>query len=126
MLDNLDEQYTIEYINDIEAANQRLWHNSYDILLLEEKFSDEYTIQLSKMSYAMSRPSIILCDNKLKLFMYKLWKKLSNFTNTFITSKKLIFFMSQKDTRITEFISNLAHHHQFFDTITKEIYTNNM
>jgi hypothetical protein len=125
-LDKLDEQYTIEYIDDINAANKRLWHNSYDILLLEEKFSNEYTIKLSKMSYAMSRPSIILCENTLKLFMYKVWKRLSKFTNTFITSKKLIFFMGNKDKRIINFISDLANHHQFFDVITKEIYSNTL
>lgn len=92
VLSGLDEKYTIEYIGNIHEANQRLWHNSYDILLLEEEFSKEYTIQLSKMSYAMSRPSIILCKQP-KLFFYNIWKKISNFTNTFITSKQLIYFM---------------------------------
>ena len=62
ILAELTEKYTTEYINDIDAANKRLWHNSYDILLLEEKFSRENTINLTKMSYAMSRPSIILCN----------------------------------------------------------------
>jgi hypothetical protein len=31
----LTETYNIEYISDIKQANARLWHNSYDILLLE-------------------------------------------------------------------------------------------
>ena len=73
------------------------------------------------MSYAMSRPSIILCKNPIKLFCYNLWKLLSKFTNQFIISKKLIFFRSDKDKELISFISQLANHHQFFDLITNEI-----
>ena len=46
VLCSLDEVYTVEFISDIYAANARLWHNSYDILLLEEDFSKKYTIFL--------------------------------------------------------------------------------
>lgn len=120
----LTEQYTVEYINDITIANKRLWHNSYDILLLEEQFSKDHTLKLSKMSYAMSRPSIILCNNAVKLYMYKLWKHLSNWTNRFITSKKLIFFIRNNDSNILSVISDLANHHQYFNIITKEICSN--
>lgn len=93
---HLNEHYTIEYISDINTAKQRLWHNSYDILLLEEDFSKTNTIELTKMSYAMSRPSIIICKNKFKLFFYFIWKHFGDFTSRFITSKKLIFFMRRK------------------------------
>lgn len=117
----LPDDYTVEYISDINAANARLWHNSYDILLLEEQFSKEHTIKLSQMSYAMSRPSIILCKNQFKLFSYNIWKALSKFTNSFITSKKLIFFRNERDKRLINFINELANHHQFFDIITQEI-----
>lgn len=121
---NLSMQYSIEFIDDIDHATQRLWHNSYDILLMEEKFSREYTINLSKMSYAMSRPSIILCDNALTLYTYKLWKCISKFTNKFITSKKLIFFLYKNDKKIIPFITDLSNHHQYFDIISSEIYKN--
>ena len=92
-LTDLDSNYTIEYISNIELANARLWHNSYDILVLEESFSKKHTIELSKMSYAMSRPTIIICNNSLKLFLYFIWKHFSDFTSRFITSKKLIYFI---------------------------------
>lgn len=96
VLHNLDNDYTIEYISDINVAKQRLWRNSYDILLLEENFSKENTIDLTKMSYAMSRPSIIICDNKIKLWLYWIWKHFSDFTSKFITAKKLIYFLRIK------------------------------
>lgn len=121
ILCGLNEIYTVEYISDIRKANARLWHNSYDILLLEEKFSEAYTIDLSKMSYAMSRPSIILCDNIFKIICYKFWKKFSIFTNKFITSQKMILFAKNNDKTLLNTISDLAHHHQYFDIITNEI-----
>ena len=52
--------------------------------------------------------------------MYKLWKKLSKFTNKFVTSKKLIFFLSDKK-QIVPFIHRLANHQRFFTTVTAEI-----
>lgn len=123
ILHNLNEIYTVEYISDIRQANARLWHNSYDILLLEEKFSEAYTIDLSKMSYAMSRPSIILCNNLFKVFCYKLWKKFSIFTNKFTTAQKMIFFAKNNDNTLLDTISDLAHHHQYFELITSEIHS---
>lgn len=123
-IDILTKTYNIEYISDINQANKRLWHNSYDILLLEEKFSNEHTIKLTKMSYAMSRPSIIFCNNTIKLLSYKLWKHLSDFTNKFKTSKKLIFFLKNKDKQTVSFINTLSHNHQYLDIITKEIQNN--
>lgn len=74
----------------------------------------------------MSRPSIILCNNPIKLFGYKLWKLLSKFTNQFITSKKLIFFKGDYDSDLLAFISELANHHQFFNIITNEINKNTL
>ena len=124
ILCDLDEVYTIEFISDIYEANARLWHNSYDILLLEEDFSKKYTIQLSKMSYAMSRPSIILCKNIFKIFFYKLWKTFSKFTNKFLTSRQMILFAKADDKDLLNTISDLAHHHEYFDVITREINSN--
>lgn len=120
----LTETYNIEYISDIKQANARLWHNSYDILLLEQKFSNDHTIKLTKMSYAMSRPSIIFCNNKLTLICYKLWKHLSSFTNKFSTSKKLIYFLKNHDKQTIKFINDLSQHHQYLDIISKEIQNN--
>lgn len=124
-MNNLTDHYTIEYINDIDVANKRLWHNSYDILLLDEKFSKKYTIDLSKMSFAMSRPSIVLCRNFFTLLSYKLWKALSKFTHRFTTSKQLIFFIdnNNKDL-ILRLIKTLSHKSQLFYLVTKEICNN--
>lgn len=72
----------------------------------------------------MSRPSIILCSSRLKLIWYKLWKNLSEFTNRFVTSKKLIYFMLNTDNSILNFILNLSNHDQYFKLITEEIHTN--
>jgi hypothetical protein len=121
---DLNKTHILEFINDIDEANARLWHNSYDILLLEEKFSKEYTIELSKMAYAMSRPSIILCSNPIKLFFYKLWKSLSEFTNKYITSKKLIYFVLNGDNSIINSIVELSNHDKYFPIVTNEINLN--
>jgi hypothetical protein len=105
---------------EINEANERLWHNSYDILLLEENFSKENTIELSKMSYAMSRPSIILCNN-YKFIWYQFWKYLSSFTNKFTTSKKLIYFITNNNL-IPEFIPQISEKHNLFNKVTSEIH----
>ena len=77
------------------------------------------------MSYAMSRPSIILCKNVFTLFSYKLWKALSRFTNKFITSKQLIFFVRDKnDELILRLIKTLSHKSQLFSIVTSEICKN--
>jgi hypothetical protein len=123
ILSNLTTNFTIEFICDIQKARARLWHNSYDILIIEEKFTKKHTIKLSKMAYAMSRPSIVICNNIIKNISYNCWKYMSKFTNTCETSKKLIHFMFP-NKNVIRYVDNLANHHQYFDIITKEISDN--
>lgn len=72
ILSDIEIPHTVQFISDLEAAKARLWHNSYDILIMEQKFSKEYTIKLSQMAYAMFRPSIIVCENKWSTLLYKI------------------------------------------------------
>lgn len=77
------------------------------------------------MSYAMSRPSIVLCRNFFTLFSYKLWKALSKFTTKFTTSKQLIFFVNNNNKElILRLVKTLSHKSQLFSLVTTEICKN--
>lgn len=121
-LANLLDGYCLETILDEKLALQRLNHNSYDILLLQDGFSKYNTIRLSTMAYAMSRPTIIICNSIFKLIYYTLfWKPFSKFTRHFKTSKKLIFF-SSNNSKHSELVKHLANNHlQYFEIINNEI-----
>lgn len=123
-LNKLINHYTLESITNEKNALQRLNHNSYDILLLQDGFSKYNTIRLSTMAYAMSRPTIIICNSIIKQVYYMLyWKHFSKFTRRFRTSKKLIFF-SMNNSKHSELIKYLASNHlQYFEIINNEIAT---
>lgn len=117
-------KFSLEAISNEKQALQRLNHNSYDILLLQDGFSKYNTIRLSTMAYAMSRPTIIICNSIIKQVYYMLyWKHFSKFTRRFRTSKKLIFF-SMNNSKHSELIKYLASNHlQYFEIINNEIAT---
>jgi hypothetical protein len=71
------------------------------------------------MAYAMSRPSIIHCNN-YKFIWYYLWKFLSVFTNKFKTSKRLIYFVFNKKF-IPTLIPQILDTHNLFSAVTSEI-----
>lgn len=121
-LAKLESAYVLETITDEKTALKRLNHNSYDVLLLQDKFSKYNTIRLSTMAYAMSRPTIIICNSILKQFYYSiLWKHFSKFTRRFKTSKQLIFF-SMNNSNHSKLIEYLAENHlQYFNIINSEI-----
>lgn len=102
--DELKNYYKIQYLTTIADATQRLWHNSYDILLIEHKFCKENTIDLTSYSYARSKPSIILCQNVFVKLYYDLWKKFSGMAKICNTIRRLMFVIVQKDD------SNLLYH----------------
>ena len=114
--------YNLETITSKKQAIERLNHNSYDILLLQDGFYKSNTIRLSKMAFAMSRPTIIICDSIFKSIYYSFfWKRFSTFTRRFKTAKKLIFF-STNNSKYFKLIQYLAlNHTQYFDTINSEI-----
>lgn len=118
----LQDKYSLEYIKDIHEASQRLWHNSYDMLLIEQKFCKENTIKLSKLSYARSKPSIILCNNLFMELIYKIWKRFSKFCRICSTMRKLMFIYYNINKQLIRNIDNIANtHYQYRDSITLEI-----
>ena len=124
VLKKLDCTYTLEIINDEHDALERLTHNSYDILILQDDFSPLKSIHLATLAYAMTRPTLILCNKNLKVFKYIIWKIFSIFTRKYKTSKKLIFFKNYNSNYL-DLITFLAKNHlQYFDMVNKEIQKN--
>jgi hypothetical protein len=121
-LSKVIDHYGIETISDEKMALKRLNHNSYDILLLEDNFSKFNTIRLSTMAYAMSRPTIIICNSYFKQLYYTIfWKYFSKFCRRFKTSRKLIFF-TKNNSKHAEMVEHLAKNHlQYFQQINDEI-----
>lgn len=87
----LQKSYTIEYKTKIKDALQRLWHNSYDILLIDQNFVKNHTIDLTRMAYARSKPSVILCNNVISSTYYKLWKRFSKMAKACPSMKQLMY-----------------------------------
>lgn len=87
----LKDIYKFEFITDINIANKRLDHNSYDVLVIEDAFIKNNSINLFKKAYAMSRPTIILCNSYYRYFYYTFWKHFSKWSNKFKISKEMIF-----------------------------------
>ncbi len=119
-----DGCYSLEVINDESAAKARLEHNSYDVLLLQDKFVGNDTLFLASMAYAMTRPCIVITDSLIRYAGYLSWLHFSNFTNRYKISKKLIAF-SYKRKKLKELIAaKAANYMQFFDDVTQEIKKN--
>lgn len=113
--------YSLEKISNINDAIVRLDHNSYDILLIQESFKRKNTLYLTKMAYAMTRPSIIICNNFIIKFAYVFWKIFSSFTKKYKISKEMIN-VNLNNKSIINKISYLAKNHlQYFDKINAEI-----
>lgn len=103
-------KFEIEFISNINIAKDRLNHNSYDILLIEDEYINRNSIVLSKMAYAMSRPTVIMCNSIFRLVYYYLWKKFAEWPNKFKISKKMIQF------KYINNISFLLDKHLIFDS----------
>lgn len=122
IIKNLQLSYHIQFISDIEQARQRLWHNSYDILIIEQTFTKKYTIDLSKMAYAMFRPSIVICNNIFTIFKYKLWHFLSKFSKKYKTFKTINSYITKiSENSILQLIKHYHINKCDINTITKEI-----
>lgn len=124
ILKKLDDIHTLEIITNKNEALERLTHNSYDILLLQDSFSSLSSIYLATLAYAMTRPTLILCNSYINFFKYNIWKIFSLFTRKYKTSKKLIFFKHYHSNYIF-LISYLAKNHlQYFKQVNDEIKEN--
>lgn len=125
-LDSMKEPFVIEKIEDEDKAVERLTHNSYNILLLQDKFSKVNPIKLASLAYAMTRPSIIVCSSYIKYVKFKVWHHISKFSRIFKTSKKLINFngdITQLERQITTLAENYM---EYFDKVNEEIKKNTL
>ena len=105
----LKKSYTIEYKTQIKDALERLWHNSYDILLIDHQFVKQHTIDLTRLAYARSKPSVILCKNIFSTIYFKLWKKYSKVTKTCKTMRQLMFpILDEQSPQVVHFINKIA------------------
>lgn len=124
ILHQLEETYTLEKITSEQKAIERLTHNSYDILILQDDFSPKKSIHLATLAYAMTRPTLILCNNYISLLKYKFWKIFSTFTRRYKLSKKLIFF-NHYNSNYIKLIEFLAFNHlQYFNQVNDEVKRN--
>lgn len=114
-------QYTVESVIDESDALKRLNHNSYDLLLLQDNFTKFGSVRLATMAYAMSRPTIIICETFLKEFYYFIWKHFSKFSHRFKTSRKLIYFSLLKSNKSKLILFLIKNHLEYFDEINREI-----
>lgn len=124
ILQKLEETYTLEIITEEQAAIERLTHNSYDILILQDDFCPKESIHLATLAYAMTRPSLILCKSYIKLMIYKMWKIFSTFARKYKISRKLIYF-NHYNSEYIKLIEYLAFNHlQYFNQVNEEVKNN--
>lgn len=123
-LNAANNSFSIEEIDNEDDALTRLTHNSYNILVLQDTFSDTCPTKLAAMAYAMTRPSIIVCSSWFSFLKFKIWKKFSKFVKLFKTSKLLIHF-NLKMKSIDEHVKALSlNYSQYFKEVNKEIKNN--
>lgn len=123
-LSQFDEQL-IETISDEDAAIQRLTHNSYDILVIQDSFRKKHPgLSCVKMAYAMTRPSIIVASSLLSYIKLRLMHRFSKFSRRFKLSRKMIN-INFKFKGLSDKISLLSKdYHKYFNSINKEIKEN--
>lgn len=118
---SLTQTYKFEFISDVANANARLDHNSYDVLVIEDAFIKDNSINLFKKAYAMSRPTIIICNSPFRYISYILWKKFDIWPNKFTLAKSMIFIRSKNDLTVLDNIQTLQKCHDNLKAITDEI-----
>lgn len=107
-LKELGKEYSLQYLTTYIEASKRLWHNNYDLLIIENRFCKQHSIDLTQCSYARSKPSIILCQNVMVKLYYDLWKKFSKITKVCATLKKLMFTIVQSDNSLISDIKKIV------------------
>ena len=123
---SLNDSFLIEKIEDEDAAIKRLTHNSYNILLIQDKFSNIDPVRLASLAYAMTRPSIILCSNIFRYYRFKIWHYFSKFSRKFKISKKLINFnynLIDLEDQIVYLSNNYL---EYFNKVNEEIRKNTL
>lgn len=118
----LHQLYTVQYISDVQQAMQRLWHNSYDMLLIQQQFCKQNSIKLSQLSYARSKPSIILCNSIVMQWFYKFWKRFNRFTKVCASIRKLMYVYRSVNKNLLQQINTIANsEHNHRDVISLQI-----
>lgn len=125
-LDKMKENFIIERIEDENTAIQRLTHNSYNILLIQDKFSKIDPIKLASLAYAMTRPSIIICKSRFKYLKFKTWQFFSRFSRKFKTSRILINFNFNLINLKNQMVSLANDYMNYFDKVNEEIKKNTL
>lgn len=122
----LTSDYSLESISNIIEAKNRLNHNSYDILIIQNSFSKEHTLNLTKFAYAMTRPSIVIYDSIFSLLKAKIKRCFSKFFRKFKLTKNMIYFDIEQNTKTINYkIEYLANNHlQYFNKINNEFNKN--
>ena len=128
-IDRLEESFfasrkdrlSVERISTEEAARDRLTHNSYDVLVLDSKFIKN-AIQLTKLAYAMTRPSIVLCNSPFTKLKFNFWKLFSDFARRHHLLDKLVHFITETDfpSLETDILFLADNHLQYFNDINNE------
>lgn len=125
-LNKMDDSFSIEKIEDEDAAIRRLTHNSYNILLIQDKFSKLNPIKLASLAYAMTRPSLIVCSNIFNYVKFLAWHYLSSFSWKFKTSKKLINFNYKFEDLKSKIESLSKDYMNYFNIVNDEIKKNTL
>lgn len=121
-LKKLEQDYDVQYLTTYREASERLWHNSYDLLIIENRFCKQHSIDLTEYSYARSKPSIILCQNILIKWYYDFWKKFSRIAKICATLKKLMFTIVQTDKSLLYDINKIiSRNYSYQDKIDAQI-----
>lgn len=123
-------KYVIELLsNEKNTIKHRLQHNSYDILIIDYNFlrSDISILDIfsfNKMAFAMSRPSIILCNNIFQKLYLKCLLFHTSLLLKFQSAKSFIHILSNKQLKNNLYIiNNSLVYHQYISKISNEIYT---
>ena len=121
----LNKTISIEYINSFESAQIRLHRNNFDVLLVDGEWNNhDNIVALSKLSYAMGKPIIVIYNNWFKYLRFSFWYKFSRWTNNHKLTSQLITPTQNFDivyNSISKFIDpNLFHKTLIINEIAKE------
>lgn len=121
VLVSLQSDFETETISELKAAQDRLSHNSYDILILQNRFKKTDSVELASLAFAMTRPSIIICQNILSLIICKFYKMFSRFFNKYKISRKLIYFNLNNSSVNKKILSLSKDYKKFYNMVNEEI-----
>ena len=122
LLRTLGSGFKTQYIYEYEKAMQRLKHNSYDVLVVQQSYFRYKSIQFSQLSYAMSRPSVIVCSSLYHYILYSILNRVGAFTKSFKFSRDMIYIKYQKKfIGIQKYIKSIPKKNDMIQLISKQL-----